>query len=197
VSGGGWRARRAVAAWLAAAVLHGGAGASAASFTLTPGETRAALRFGADSVQVEAFDAEWRVDNGRGETVVVLTPFHRLAIAARHAAFKNEEVRPAELDRLLRDQRDRLVLWAYLTGRREDFARGLRPELRLGDRTIKAAFVQNERTPAPASGGGYLARCLYTFPTKELSGASRVVLVVRDADGREAHTFAIDLGAMR
>ena len=52
-------------------------------------------------------------------------------------------------------------------------------------------------TPARADDGGYLARCVYAFPIKELTGTSRVALVVRDADGREARRFTIDLGAMR
>lgn len=186
----------AAAVALVACVHAGGVAARAAPLTLTPAQRQDAIRFGTRSVMSESFDAEWRVQNAAGETVLVVTPFHRVAIAARHAAFKNEELKPAEIDRVLREQRDRLVVWAHLKGGREDFARGLTPELRVGARVVKPAFVQNERTATPED-GGYRARCYYAFPARELQAAARMSLVVRDADGRETHTFSIDLGAMR
>jgi hypothetical protein len=181
----------------ALAVPGVGAPSLAASLTLTQAETQAALGVGARSVTKESFGSEWRVDNRAGDSVVVVTPFHRIALAARHAAFKNEEVKPADVTRLLREQRDRLVFWATLKGAREDFARYLEPELVVGDQVVKASFVQNERTPAPREGGGYLARCVWSFPTKDLTGTSKVSLVARDADRREAHAFTVDLGQMR
>ena len=45
--------------------------------------------------------------------------------------------------------------------------------------------------------GRYLARCVYSFPTRYLTGTSRVALVVRDGDGRDVSRFTIDLSAMR
>jgi hypothetical protein len=89
------------------------------------------------------------------------------------------------------------VIWAQLRGPREDFARFLAPRLIAGDREIEPAFVQNERTAARQESGTYLARCVYGFPTRDLTGKSRVVLVVRDADGRDVSRFTIDLSAMR
>jgi hypothetical protein len=182
----------------AASLLSAGAFPSAAaSFTLGETETREALQAGARSVTAEAFGAEWLVSDARGDTVLVVTPFHRLALAARHAAFADGEVGPSEVARLVRTHRDRLVLWATLRGERENFARHLRPELTVGDRVVKPAFVQNEHTAAPTEDGRYVARCVWTFPTKELTGSSRLSLRVRDADGREAHAFTIDLSRMR
>lgn len=169
----------------------------AASLVLGDAEKRQALAYGARSVNHEQFDAEWRVTNAAGDSVTVLTPFHRLAIAARHAAFKQEPLRASEPDRLLREQKDRLVFVAELRGPREDFARFVAPELELGGRRVKPAFVQNERTPARQEDGRYLARCVWTFPVKEFPGRSRAALVVRDGDGRETGRFTIDLGAMR
>jgi hypothetical protein len=185
------------AAALATAALLGGAPALAASFALAPGDRDRALQVGRRSVTTEAFDAEWRVGNGAGDSVMVVTPFHRLVLAARHAAFKNERLRPDEPEKLLREQQDRLVIWAQLRGPREDFARFLAPRLIAGDREIEPAFVQNERTAARQESGTYLARCVYGFPTRDLTGKSRVVLVVRDADGRDVSRFTIDLSAMR
>jgi hypothetical protein len=171
--------------------------AAAASLVLADADKRQAISYGSKSVHQERFDAEWRVTNEAGDRVTVLTPFHRLAIAARHAAFKNQALRPNEPDRLLREQKDRLVFLAEIRGPRPDFTRGLVPELVVGDRTLKAAFVQNEHTPARQEDGRYLAQCVWAFPTKELAERARVTLRVRDGDGREAGRFTIDLGAMR
>ena len=186
-----------VQALLAAALLVWAAPAPAASFALTQGEQADALRVGRRSVTLETFDAEWRVANAAGESVTVITPFHRLVLAARHAAFRNEKMKPDEPGLLLREQQGRLVVWAELRGPREDFARFLAPRLVLREREIEPAFVQNERTAARQDPGGYRARCLYGFPIRDLTGKSRVLLVVRDADGRDVSRFTIDLSTMR
>jgi hypothetical protein len=148
-----------------------------------------------------AFDADWRVTNAAGEVAVVITPFYRLALAARHAAFKGEPLREAERDRVLREQKDRLPMWVWLKGDREDFARHYAPRFILSgpggsEREIVPSFVQNERT-ALREEGGFVARCVYGFPTKDLTGTSRGTLVVRDAGGREVSRFGIDLARMR
>jgi hypothetical protein len=179
------------------------AGADAASLTLTDGDVGRALAVGQRSVASDAaFDAEWRVTNAAGESVTVMTPFHRLVIAARHAAFKNEALKPSEPERILKGQKDRLSLWVQLRGSREDFARHYAPRLILpddgqGQREIPPVFIQNERTALRQDGGRFIARCVYGFPTKEITGTSRMVLVVRDADRRDVSRFAIDLSAMR
>ena len=64
--------------------------AHAAAFTLSETQKKEAMRVGASSISEETFDAEWRVSSGGPEGVTVLTPFHRLAVAARYAACKNE-----------------------------------------------------------------------------------------------------------
>ena len=182
---------------LGALLLVRPAAALSASFALTPGEREDALRVGQRSVTVETFDAEWRVTNASGDSVAVMTPFHRLVLAARHAAFRNEAMKPDEPERLLREQQDRLLIWAFLHGPREDFARFYTPRLRVGDREIEPAFAQNERTAVSKDAGRYLARCVYGFPARNLTGKSRVALVVRDADGRDVGWFTIDLSTMR
>lgn len=171
--------------------------AGAASFSLQPQQQTDALRVGAQSITKDSFDTEWRVANPAGDTLTVITPFHRLVLAARNAAFKNEPMKEREPEKLLREQQDRLVIWANLRGPREDFARYYVPRLLLGDREIEPTFVQNERTAARAEGGGYLARCVYGFPVKEISPRSRVTLVVRDPEGRNVSRFTIDLASMR
>jgi hypothetical protein len=172
--------------------------AHAAAFTLTEAQKQEALRVGAASITTDAFDdAEWRVTNGGGESVTVLTPFHRLAVAARHAAFKNEPLKPSEPDRVLRQDGNRLVLWVQLRGPSQDFARFYKPRLRAGSQEIKPAFVQNEHTAARQQDGAYVARCVYGFPVRDLTEAGRMALVIADAGGREVSRFTIDLSTMR
>ena len=45
--------------------------------------------------------------------------------------------------------------------------------------------------------GQFVARCMYGFPIKEITGASRVVLSVRDPEGKDVTRFTIDLSTMR
>ena len=106
-------------------------------------------------------------------------------------------MKDSEPEKLLREQQDRLVIWANLHGPREDFARFYAPRILLGDREIEPSFVQNERTAIRTDGGGYLARCIYGFPVAEIAPKSRLILVVRDSDGRDVSRFTIDLASMR
>jgi hypothetical protein len=188
---------RLLAALLALAAAAGGVPAGAASLVLGERERQEALRVGQRSVTSESFGQEWRVENGSGESVTVLTPFHRLAWAARHAAFKNEPLKPEEQERVLQEFKERLRLEVALYGPRQDFARHLNPRLLVGEREIEPVLKQNERTAARQDDGRYLARCVYTFPTKDLTGAARLTLVVRDPDGQPVARFPIDLGRMR
>ena len=187
---------RALTALVLLALLATGGEAAAASFSLSDADKRAAVRTGERAVTTEAFDREWRVTNG-GETVTVLTPFHRLTVAARHAAFKNDTLKPSEVEKVLKENANRLVMYANLRGRAEDFARFYVPRLVAGDRDIKASFVQNERTAVRQEDGVYMARCVYGFPIQDLTPKGRVALVVADPDGREVSRFTIDLGSMR
>lgn len=171
--------------------------AMAAALVLGAKEQQDAVRVGERSVTNDAFDAEWRVTNERGEWVSVLTPFHRLVIAGRHAAFNGRPLKPGEPEKLLNENRDRLIVLAELHGTREDFARLYTPRLVMGDREIKAAFVQNERTANRLQDGRYVARCMYGFPTRDIDGRARVLLVIADGNGRDVGSFAIELGKMR
>jgi hypothetical protein len=187
---------------VAAGVLIGAAGVEAAALALDEQEIDRAIAVGQRSTTSEApFDAEWRVTNAAGDVAVVVTPFYRLALAARNAAFKSASLAPAERDKILREQKDRLSMWVVLKGDREDFARHYAPRFILsapggGEQEIVPGFVQNERT-ALKQEGGFIARCVYGFPTKEITGTSRGSLVVRDAGGREVSRFGIDLARMR
>ena len=171
--------------------------AHAAALTLDNRLTQEAIRVGQRSITSEVFGAEWRVANDSGDSVLVYTPFHRIALAARHSAFKNQVLKPTEPEKILKEQADRLLLWAYLKGGREDFARHYVPRLMVGEREIEPAFVQNERQAVREDSGRFVARCVYGFPTKEITGDSRVVLAVRDAEGKDVSRFTIDLATMR
>jgi hypothetical protein len=172
--------------------------AGAALLTLTDAQQAEALRVGQRSVTTETgFDAEWRVDNPTGESLTVMTPFYRLALAARNAAFKNEAVKPQDQAKMLQSLRDRLTFWVNLSGGREDFARYYAPRLLVGDVEIEPVFVQNERTGLRQANGSFLARSVYAFPTRDVAGTSKVVLLIRDPAGQLVTRFAVDLAKMR
>lgn len=171
--------------------------AAAASFALTEQQTQEAVEIGERSVTQDTVGAEWRVRHGTGPVVTVITPFHRLALVARHAAFRNAPLRPRDRSRALKEQQDRLVFWVDLKGPREDFARFYTPRLVAGARQIEPSFTQNERTASRTDDGAYLAHCVYGFPSKTLSQSAKVVLVVRDGDGHDIASIPIDLATMR
>jgi len=178
--------------------LLGSAPLSGASFSLTPGETREAIRVGQQSVFAEGFGKEWEVVNPNGESLTVVTPFHRLALAARNAAFKKGALKPREVEALLKEHQGKLFFWVRLHGSRADFARHYQPVLLLPEREeVNPSFVQNELTALRLEEGRYLARCLYTFPTQGLRPNGRGTLLVRDVDSRDVARFTLDLGAMR
>jgi len=171
--------------------------AAGAALTLDEKGRQEATRVGERSVNDEAFDAEWRVKNDSGDSLSVVTPFHRLVVAARHATFNGKPLKPGEPEKILKENRDRLVVWVELHGGTEGFARLYTPRLVVGDREIKASFVQNERTAHRQENGRYLARCAYGFPTADLDGRAKASLIVADGDGRAVSTFALDLAQMR
>lgn len=183
---------------LAAAVMIATGEAAAASLALTEADRRAAILAGERSTTVEDYDREWRVrGEGTGAEALVLTPFHRLAVAARHAAFKNEPLKPAEIERSVKKEAGRLVVWVQLRGRSEDFARHYAPRIMHGTREIRPSFVQNERTAIRQDDGAFLARCAYGFPMRDLDARARIALIMADVEGRDVTSFTIDLAAMR
>jgi len=168
-----------------------------AALTLDENSRREAIRTGEQSVSNDGFDAEWRVNNGRGEWVSVLTPFHRLVVAARNATFNGKPLKPGDPEKILKETRDRLVLLVELQGASEAFARFYSPRLVVADREIQPAFVQNERTASRQQDGQYRAQCVYGFPNRDLDGRAKAALVVANGEGRDVSRFAIDLGKMR
>ena len=184
--------------FLALAVgLMGVTPGEAVSFALADPERDQAVRVGKRSIILDEFGAEWRLKDGSGQTVVVMTPFHRLALAARNSAFRSQELKQREIESVLKDYEGKLGFRVALRGARTDFARFYTPTLLAGTQAVKASFVQNERTALREDDGRYAAQCLYVFPAEGLAPKSRVVLVVKDADEREVAKFTVDLAAMR
>jgi hypothetical protein len=186
------------AAWVVCAIAWLSAAASeAASFSLTSEQRAEALGVGKKSVVTENWTGEWRIADGADQFVVVMTPFHRLALAARNSAFKQEDLKPKDLESVMKGEEGRLSMWAVLRGPRVDFARFFRPALLVGAQEIKPSFVQNERTARREEDGRYTARCLYVFPVEGVDPRATVTLLVRDIDAKPVARFTVNLSAMR
>ena len=169
----------------------------AISLALTDRDREQAIRAGKKSIVAEEFGGEWRVKDAAGQTVTVMTPFHRLALAARNSAFQSKELKPRDVESVLKGSEGKLAFWVTLRGGKADFARFFTPEMLAGSQTVRASFVQNERTALRESDGQYAAQCMYAFPAEGIDPKGRVVLVVRDADEKEVAKFTVDLAAMR
>ena len=98
---------------------------------------------------------------------------------------------------MLETVRDRLTFWVSLHGGREDFARYYVPRLVVGDVEVEPVFVQNERTGLRQANGSFLARSVYAFPTRDVTGTSKVMLLIRDPQGQVVSRFPVDLAKMR
>ena len=188
--------------WWCAALAAGlslicSAPVDAALFTLTPQDREEAVRVGRRSVTMESWGGEWRVGGGEGQLVTVMTPFHRLALAARNSAFQDKELKPREVESVLKDQQGKVVLWATLRGGKIDFARFYTPALVARQQEIKASFTQNERTALRGEDGQFTARCLYVFPAEGLDPRATVTLLVRNGDEKLVAKFTVDLSTMR
>ena len=177
--------------------LTSGSPLAAATFLLMPRDRDEALRAGRRSVTAEEWGGEWRVSGAPGQILTVMTPFHRLALAARNSAFQDKELKPRDVESLLKDQHGKIVLWATLRGGRSDFARFYSPLLVARQQEIKASFTQNERTALRGDDGQYTARCLYVFPAEGVDPRGTVTLLVRDAEEKVVAKFTVDLAAMR
>jgi len=171
--------------------------AAAATFTLGEAERLDAIRAGQKSIVSDEFGGQWTTRDGGGQSLTVMTPYHRLALAARNAAFKKEPLRPKDIEALLKETQGKLGLWVTLRGGRSDFARNFEPVLLDGGTEVAPSFVQNERTALREDDGRYTARCVYVFPADGLNPKGRVSLVVRDPDGKEMAKFIVDLSAVR
>jgi len=180
-----------------AAGLIGVAPGEAVSFALTDHDREQAVRAGMKSVVTEEFGKEWRFTDASGQTLTVMTPFHRLALASRNSTFRSRELKPKDVEALMKDYEGKLAFRVTLRGGKTDFARFYAPTLVAGAQEVKASFVQNERTALREDDGRYAAQCLYVFPAERLNPKGRVVLVVKDADEREVAKFTVDLAAMR
>ncbi|HEV8458006.1 MAG TPA: hypothetical protein VGR44_06890 [Methylomirabilota bacterium] len=190
-----WRAAvLLLAAALALAPAHP---VEAALLVLTERDRSEAIRVGKRSVQAEEFGAEWKVAGVGGQSVVVMTAFHRLALAARNSAFQNRELKPRDIDSLLKEYDGKLIFWATLRGAKADFARFYAPALLVQQEEIRPTFTQNERTAKPDEDGRFTARCIYVFPSEGLDPMAKLLLVVRDPDERQVARFTVDLSAMR
>lgn len=187
------------AAWIVSAAvwLWAIGSAEAASFSLTPEQRAEAVTAGKQSIVADNWTGEWLVAEKPGQFVMVMTPFHRLALAARNSAFKQEELKPKDIESLVKNEEGRLTLWAVLRGPKVDFARHFQPALLVGAQEIKASFVQNERTALREEDGRYTARCLYVFPAEAVDPRSNVTLLIRDLEAKPVARFTVNLSGMR
>jgi hypothetical protein len=171
---------------------------AAASLTLSPRDREEAIRLGKKSVITDEFGGEWTVrGDGPGQSLTVMTPFHRLALASRNSAFKNQELKPKDIETLLKEQESTLTVWATLKGGTPGFARFYTPMLVKDAQQIKASFAQNEHTARREDDGSYTARCLYVFTAETVKPNDKLVLIVKDPDDKAVAKFVVDLSSMR
>jgi hypothetical protein len=165
---------------------------------LGPTEVQEAIELGRQSIVQEDFGDEWRLALSDGAEIVVTTPFSRLTLAARQAAFKSEPLSDKARQEAIDRSKGKLQLVVAMVGPAVDFARWFQPVLMVGSKEVKPAFAQNERTALKREDGRFVARNVYVFPLEGLPPRGSVTLVVRHAvDGKEVLKTSLDLSAFR
>jgi hypothetical protein len=201
-AGAGRHRRRGALALALATALGCGLPGSAAALVgdLDEGGIRGAIEAGIASITQDDFADEWQLRLPGGEEVVVATPFSRLALAARHATMKGEALTEKQQKEQIDRGKGRIQLLVTMRGGpSRSFARFYQPVMMVGDREVKASFVQNERTPLVQEDGRLAARNVYVFPLEGLPTNGAVTLVVRGAppEQKEVLRAKIDLGKFR
>lgn len=189
-----------LAAGVVLVLLAGGRPAPAIVATPSAAEIQEALDLGTQSMTQEEFGDEWSLhpNTGGDEEIVVTTPFSRLAMAARQAAFKGEPLTDKQRQDQIDRGKGRIQFLVTMYGRAADFARWYQAVLRVGDKEIKATFNQNERTPLKLDDGRFAARNIYVFPLEGVPPRGTVTLVVRQApEMKEVFRAPVDLSRMR
>jgi hypothetical protein len=165
---------------------------------LAPGDIQQALHIGREAMVQEDFGDEWRLPMPDGGEIVLSTPFSRLALAARQAALKGEELNEKQRQEQIERGKGKIQLLVTMFGRAPDFARWYQPVLQVEGREVKATFAQNERTALKLEDGRYAARNVYVFPLEGIPPRGTVTLVVRHAvEQKDVLKQAIDLSKMR
>lgn len=183
---------------LAALLLAWASQAAALLGGLSPAQIQEALDVGAKAVVQEDFGEEWRLRLPGGEEIAVSTPFSRLALAARRAAFRGEPLGDKQRQEQIDRGKGKLQLLVTMYGRQVDLARWYQAVLRVGDREVKATFTQNERTALRLEDGRFAARNIYVFPLEGLPARGVVTLVVRHSiDQKDVLRAPLDLSKMR
>jgi hypothetical protein len=146
----------------------------------------------------EDFGDEWRLPMPDGGEIVLSTPFSRLALAARQAALKGEELNEKQRQEQIDRGKGKIQLLVTMFGRAPDFARWYQPVLQVEGKEVKATFAQNERTALKLEDGRYAARNVYVFPLEGIPPRGTVTLVVRHAvEQKDILKQAIDLSKIR
>jgi hypothetical protein len=161
-------------------------------------DVKKAVDEGTRAIAQEDFGEEWRVRLPRGEEVQLMTPYSRVVLAARHAAFKEEPLTPKQLQDQIDRGKGKLQVLITMFGREIDFARWYQAVLRVGDLEVKATFTQNERTAIRTQDGRFAARNVYVFPLEGLPARGGVTLVISHSiEKKEVLRAALDLSKMR
>jgi hypothetical protein len=167
---------------------------------LTADGIRQAIDAGVASITQDEFAEEWQLRLPGGEDIVVTTPFSRLALAARQAAMRGESLTDRQQQEQVDRSKGRIQLLVTMHGGPDrNFARFYQPVLLVDGREVKAAFVQNERTPLVQDDGRLAARNVYVFPLEGLPTDGVVTLVVKGAppEQKEVLRARLDLGKFR
>src|SRR5260370_7312506 len=88
---------------LLAAAFVGVTPGEAMSFALADRDREQAIRVGKKSIVEEQFGGEWRLKDGSGQTLVVVTPFPKRALAPRNSTFPRQELNPKAGPSVLND----------------------------------------------------------------------------------------------
>lgn len=177
--------------------------AGAVWVNLTEEQINSAIAYGSTNKETDylTFFKEWRVDLGYGKgSARVITPFSTIAFEAKNLPFESIKLTPDDIDKLLKELRDRLAFGVAIYGDEVDFAKECYTTLKYKGETLRPLEERHtqtaETTKSWPESPGYRAICYYYFDLHRVDPNATVTLEVSTPKGSSVQ-FTFNLSKMR
>lgn len=146
---------------------------------------------------VDDLEPEYVVDHGeRGGRAMLYTEFSTVALETRRWLAIARDLKPEDLEQLLKPIRGRLRFSVTLVAPQRDSLRHYTARLVQRDRSLAPASWDVFRASPQPGPRGFVAPAQYFFETKDLDLAAPVTLVLTNRSGEELR-FEFVLGRLR
>lgn len=179
--------------------------AGAAATNLTWDQVQEAVAHGraayeerkSQGLPIDDLEPGYVVDHGADVgRAMLFTEFSAVALETRRWLAIARDLKPEDIEQILKPLRGRLRFSVMLVGQQRDVLRHYTARLAQGGRTLAPASWEVFRASPQPGPLGFVAPAQYLFETKDLDLAAPVTLVLANRAGEELR-FEFDLGRLR